>query len=106
MAAKEISVSGEERERLETLIREGKSPSVILLKADPDHQGSGTSVSMGLPSAKATGGGFEAVLSRKQRARQRYADFRWREGSQADCLDPRAGPCGCWRTRCLQFPAQ
>src|SRR2546427_13239574 len=56
MAAKEISVkkyvvrlSGEERERLETLIREGKSPArrvlkaPILLKADVSEAGKGWS---------------------------------------------------------------
>ena len=56
MAAKEISVkkyvvrlSGEERERLETLIRKGKSPvrrvlkALILLKADVSEAGEGWS---------------------------------------------------------------
>ena len=81
MAAKEISVkkyvvrlSGEERERLEALIRKGKSPAQrllkarILLKADVSEAGAGwsdsriikaldTSVFHGLPGAKATGGG-------------------------------------------------
>jgi Homeodomain-like domain len=92
MAAKEISVkkyvvrlSGEERERLETLIRKGKSPAQrllkarILLKADVS-AGEGwsdsriikaleTSVSMGYRARKQlVEEGFEAVLSRKQRA--------------------------------------
>src|SRR5215831_4731215 len=80
MGAKEISVkkyvvrlSGEERERLETLIRKGKSPARrvlkarILLKADvsrrwqrverqPDHRSSGNQPIHGLPGAQTTGG--------------------------------------------------
>src|SRR5436190_3753412 len=93
MAAKEISVkmyvvrlSGEERERLETLIRKGKSPARrvlkarILLKADVSEAGEGwsdgriikaldTSVSMVYRVRKQLAeDGFEAVLSRKQRA--------------------------------------
>jgi hypothetical protein len=93
MAAKEISVkkyvvrlSGEERDRLETLIRKGKSPARrllkarILLKADVSEAGEGwsdnriiraldTSVSMVYRVRKQLGEeGFEAVLSRKQRA--------------------------------------
>src|SRR5262249_40569222 len=80
MAAKEISVkkyvvrlSGEERERLETLLRKGKSPARrglkarILLKADvseagkgverqPDHRSSGNQPIDGLPGAQTTGG--------------------------------------------------
>src|SRR5260370_36333223 len=93
MAAKEISVkryvvrlSGEERERLEALIRKGKSPAQrllkarILLKADVSEAGGGwsdsriikaldTSVSMGYRVRKQlVEEGFEAVLSRKPRA--------------------------------------
>src|SRR5258705_8496231 len=93
MAAKEISVkkyvvrlSGEERERLEALIRKGKSPAQrllkarILLKADVSEAGAGwsdsriikaldTSVSIVYRGRKQlVGEGFEAVLSRKQRA--------------------------------------
>src|SRR4030088_2317212 len=93
MAAKEISVkkyvvrlSGEERERLEALIRKGKSPAQrllkarILLKADVSEAGEGwsdsriiraldTSVSMVYRVRKQlVEEGFEAVLSRKQRA--------------------------------------
>ena len=93
MAAKEISVkkyvvrlSGEERERLETLLRKGKSPAQrllkarILLKADVSEAGEGwsdsriikaleTSVSMVYRVRKQlVEEGFEAVLSRKQRA--------------------------------------
>ena len=79
MAAKEISVkkyvvrlSGEERERLETLIRKGKSPARrvlkarILLKADISEAGKGWSDNRiidalnqpihGLPGAQTTGG--------------------------------------------------
>jgi Homeodomain-like domain len=93
MAAKEISVkkyvvklSGEERERLETLLRKGKSPARrqlkarILLKADVSQAGEGwsdgaimealeTSPSMVYRVRKQlVEEGFEAVLSRKQRA--------------------------------------
>ena len=93
MAAKEISVkkyvvrlSGEERERLESLLRKGKSPAQrllkarILLKADISESGEGwsdsriiraleTSVSMVYRVRKQlVEEGFEAVLSRKQRA--------------------------------------
>jgi Homeodomain-like domain len=93
MASKEISVkkyvvrlSGEERERLETLLRKGKSPAQrllkarILLKADVSDSGEGWSDSR-IINALATSAsmiyrvrkqlaeeGFEAVLSRKQRA--------------------------------------
>src|SRR5712671_7697625 len=93
MAAKEISVkkyvvrlSGEERERLEALLRKGKSPAQrllkarILLKADVSDGGEGwsdgriikaleTSASMVYRVRKQLAEeGFEAVLSRKQRA--------------------------------------
>ena len=93
MAAKEISVkryvvrlSTEEREQLEALIRKGKSPAQrllkarILLKADVSEAGEGwsdsriikaleTSVSMVYRVRKQlVEEGFEAVLSRKQRA--------------------------------------
>src|SRR3979411_803037 len=93
MAAKEISVkkyvvrlSGEERERLEALIRKGKSPAQrllkarILLKADVSEAGEGwsdsriiraldTSVSMVYRVRKQlVEGGSEAVGSRTHRA--------------------------------------
>ena len=93
MAAKEISVkkyvvrlSGEERERLEMLIRKGKSPARwllkarILLKADVSEAGEGWSdnrIIRALDSnlsmvyrvrKQLVEEGFEAVLSRKQRA--------------------------------------
>src|SRR3979411_665284 len=93
MAAKEISVkkyvvrlSGEERERLEALLRKGKSPAQrllkarILLKADVSQSGEGwrdsriiealeTSASMVYRGRKQlVGEGFAAVLIRKQRA--------------------------------------
>src|SRR6266851_8426421 len=93
MAVKEISVkkyvvrlSGEERERLEALIRKGKSAAHrllkarILLKADVSEAGEGwsdnqiiraldTSVSMVYRvRQQLVEEGFEAVLSRKQRA--------------------------------------
>ena len=92
MAAKEILVkkyvvqlSGEERERLETLIRKGKSParlllkSRILLKADVSQVGEGWSDSRIIEALETSESmvyrvrkqlvedGFEAVLSRKQR---------------------------------------
>jgi hypothetical protein len=93
MAAKEILVkkyvvqlSGEERERLETLIRKGKSPARlllkarILLKADVSEAGEGWSDSRIIKALETSGSmvyrvrrqlvedGFEAVLRRKQRA--------------------------------------
>ena len=93
MAAKEISVkkyvvrlSGEERERLEALLRKGKSPAQrllkarILLKADVSDAGEGWSDSRIIEALDTTASmvyrvrkqlveeGFEAVLSRKQRA--------------------------------------
>ena len=93
MAAKEISVkkyvvrlSGEERERLEALIRKGKSPAQrllkarILLKADASEAGEGWSDSRIIKALETSPSmvyrvrkqlveeGFEAVLSRKQRA--------------------------------------
>src|SRR5690349_13417816 len=93
MAAKEISVkkyvvrlSGEERERLETLIRKGKSPARrllkarILLKADVSGAGEGWSDSRIIKALETSPSmvyrvrkqlveeGFEAVLSRTQRA--------------------------------------
>ena len=93
MAAKEISVkayvvrlSGEERQRLEMLIRKGKSPARrllkarILLKADVSEAGEGWSDSRIMEALDASASmvfrvrkqlveeGLEAVLSRKQRA--------------------------------------
>src|SRR5258708_34717738 len=93
MAAKEISVkkyvvrlSGEERERLEALIRKGTSPAQrllkarILLKADASETGEGWSDSRIIKALERSASmiyrvrrqlveeGFEAVLSRKQRA--------------------------------------
>src|SRR5438128_4573350 len=93
MAAKEISVkkyvvrlSGEERERLETLIRKGKSPARrvlkarILLKADVSEAGKGWSDNQIIEALETSPSmvyrvrkqlveeGFEAVLSRKPRA--------------------------------------
>jgi hypothetical protein len=40
--------------------------------------------------------GFESVLSRKTRRACGSQDFRWREGSQADCLGAR------WTLRLLE----
>src|SRR6266581_69740 len=93
MAAKEISVkkyvvrlSGEERERLETLIRKGKSPARrvlkarILLKADVSEAGKRWSDNRIIEALETSPSmvyrvrkqlveeGFEAVLSRKPRA--------------------------------------
>jgi hypothetical protein len=93
MAAKAISVekyvvrlSGEERERLEALVGKGKSPAQrllkarILLKADVSDAGEGWSDSRIIKALDTTASmvyrvrkqlveeGFEAVLSRKQRA--------------------------------------
>jgi hypothetical protein len=93
MAAKEISVktyvvrlSGEERERLKTLIRKGKSPARrllkarVLLKADVSEAGEAWSDSRIIEALDASASmvyrvrkqlveeGLEAVLSRKQRA--------------------------------------
>src|SRR5216684_1715351 len=81
-----VRLSGDEREQLETLIRKGKSPAQrllkarILLKADVSQNGEGwsdnriigaleTSASMVYRVRKQlVEEGFEAVLSRKQRA--------------------------------------
>jgi hypothetical protein len=93
MLAREISVkryvvwlTGEERERLETLLRKGKSPAQrllkarILLKADVSEAGEGWSDSRIIEALETSASmvyrvrkqlveeGFEAVLSRKQRA--------------------------------------
>src|SRR5258705_7019978 len=93
MAAKEISVkkyvvrlSGEEREQLEALIRKGKSAAQrllkarILLKADVSEAGEGWSDNRIIKALETSASmvyrvrkqlveeGFEAVLSRKQRA--------------------------------------
>ena len=93
MVGKEISVkkyvvrlSGDEREQLEVLIRKGKSPAQrlvkarILLKADVSQAGDGWSDSRIIKALETSPSmiyrvrkqlveeGFEAVLSRKQRA--------------------------------------
>jgi transposase len=93
MAAKEISVkkyvvrlNGEERERLEALMRKGKSPAQrllkarILLKVDVSETGEGWSDSRIIKALETSASmvyrarkqlveeGLEAVLSRKQRA--------------------------------------
>ena len=110
MAAKEISVkkyvvrlSGEERERLEVMLRKGKSPARqllkerILLKADVSDAGEAWSDSR-IIEALGTGPsmvyrvrkrlveeGFEAALSRKQRVTPAvHADIRRRERSRTD----------------------
>src|SRR5580704_17689378 len=132
MAAKEISVkkyvvrlSGEERERFETLIRKGKSPARrvlkarILLKADVSEAGKGwsdnriiealeTSPSMVYRARKQlVEEGFETVLSRKPRAMPAVARiFDGEKEAKLIALacsshprDAHAGPYGCWRTR-------
>src|SRR5271154_5636831 len=132
MAAKEISVkkyvvrlSPDEREQLEALIRKGKSPAQrllkarILLKADVSEAGEGwsdgwiiealeTSPSMVYRVRKQlVEEGFEAVLSRKQRATPAVARIfaGEKEAKLIAWLVPnrpraaRAGPCGCWRAR-------
>ena len=112
MAAKENSVkryvvrlSADERERLEALIRKGKSPAQrllkarILLKADVSEAGEGwsdsriikaleTSVSMVYRVRKQlVEEGFETVLSRKQRATPAVPPiFDGEKESQTDCL--------------------
>ena len=90
MAARDISVkkyvvrlSGEEREQLEALIRKGKSAAQrarILLKADVSEAGEGWSDNRIIKALETSASmvyrvrkqlveeGFEAVLSRKQRA--------------------------------------
>ena len=93
MATKDVSVkkyvvrlSGEEREQLETLLRKGKSPAQrllkarILMKADVSEAGEGWSDSRIIQALETSASmiyrvrkqlveeGFEAVLSRKQRA--------------------------------------
>jgi len=81
-----VRLSGEERERLDALLRKGKSPAQrllkarILLKADVSRAGEGWSDSKIIEALDASPSlvyrvrkqlveeGFEAVLSRKQRA--------------------------------------
>jgi hypothetical protein len=132
MAAREISVkkyvvrlSDEERERLEALIRKGKSPAQrllkarILLKADVSEAGAGwsdsriikaldTSVSMVYRVRKQlVEEGFEAVLSRKQRATPAVARIfdGEKEAKLIAWLVPsrprgaHAGRCGCWKKK-------
>jgi hypothetical protein len=96
-----VRLSGEERERLETLLRKGKSPAQRLLKArillkeaDVSEAGEGwsdsriikalgTSVSMIYRVRKQlVEEGFEAVLSRKQRATLGRPGLRGREGTR------------------------
>jgi hypothetical protein len=119
MAAKEIAVkkyvarlSGEQRERLEMLIRKGKSPARglvkvgILLKADVSDAGAGWSDNRIIRALDVSASlvyrvhkqlaeeGFEAELSRKQRATPAAARIfdrsccRWRDRR---CRVPR--PC-------------
>jgi len=132
MAAKEISVkryvvrlSADEREQLEALIRKGKSlaqrllKARILLKADVSESGEGWSDSRIIKALETSASmvyrvrkqlveeGFEAVLSRKQRAVP--AVPRIFDGEKEAKLialacskppkDARAGACGCWKTK-------
>jgi hypothetical protein len=132
MAAKDISVkkyvvrlSGEEREQLEALIRKGKSAAQrllkarILLKADVSEAGEGWSDNRIIKALETSASmvyrvrkqlveeGFEAVLSRKQRATPAVARiFDGEKEAKLIALafpnlprDSRAGPCGCWRKR-------
>src|SRR5258705_1546032 len=108
MAGKEISVkkyvvrlSGEEREQLEALIRKGKSAAQrllkarILLKADVSEAGEGWSDNRIIKALETSASmvyrvrkqlveeGFEAVLSRKQRATPEAArSFGGQDGGQ------------------------
>src|ERR1700738_3506178 len=130
MAAKEISVkkyvvrlSGEERERLEALIRKGKSPAQrllkarILLKADVSEAGEGwsdnriikaldTSVSMVYRVRKQwVEGVCEAVLSRKPRATPAVARiFDGEKEAKLIALACSKPPKGCarWTLRWLE----
>src|SRR6266567_1458286 len=120
-----VRLSGEERERLEMLIRKGKSPARwllkarILLKADVSEAGEGWSdnrIIRALDSnlsmvyrvrKQLVEEGFEAVLSRKQRATPAVARiFDGEKEAKLIALacskpprDVRAGACGCWRAR-------
>src|SRR2546430_5638638 len=112
MAAKEISVkkyvvrlSSEEREQLEALIRKGKSPAQrllkarILLKADVSEAGAGWSDSRIIKALETSPSmvyrvrkqlveeGFEAVLSRKQRATPAVAPV-FDGGKEAKLIPP------------------
>ncbi len=101
MATKEISVkkyvvrlSGEEREQLEALIRKGKSPAQrllkarILLKADVSEAGEGWSDSRIIKALDTRVSMVYRVRNEPQATGDTSgcADFRRREGSQADCL--------------------
>jgi hypothetical protein len=132
MGAKEISVkkyvvrlSGEEREQLEAMLRKGKNPAQqllkarILLKADVSDAGEGWSDSRIIEALETSPSmvyrvrkqlveeGFEAALSRKQRAAPavpRIFDgekeaklIAWLARSRP--RDGRAGPCVCWRRK-------
>jgi hypothetical protein len=78
-----VRLSGEERERLETLIRKGgKGWSVNRIVEALE-----TSPSMVYRTRKQlVEDDLEAVLSRKPRAMPAISHFRRREGGQADCL--------------------
>ena len=142
MAAKAISVkkyvvrlSADEREQLEALIWKGKSPAQrllkarILLKADVSQAGDGWSDSRIIKALETSPSmiyrvrkqlveeGFEAALSRKQRATPAVAPIFYGEGSQTDCLGlfqtaqgPRALDLGVagerwWSSRSSSAPA-
>ena len=112
-----VRLSGEERERLETLIRKGKSPAqtllkaCILLKADVSDAGDGWSdatIIEALQTSAATvyrvrkqlvEEGFEAALSRKARAAAAvpriFAGEKEARLIALACSAPPAGACGC-----------
>ena len=130
MAGREISVkryvvrlSAEERERLEALIRKGKSPARrllkarILLKADVSEAGEGWSDSRIIEALETNASmvyrvrkqlveeGFEAVLSRKQPARPAVMPIFDGEKEAKlialACSPPPAGHAG-WSLRLLE----
>jgi hypothetical protein len=120
-----VRLSSDEREQLETLIRKGKSPAQrllkarILLKADVSEDGEGWSDSRIIGALETSASmvyrvrkqlveeGFEAVLSRKQRAAPPVS--RIFDGEKEAKLtawlvpsrprDARDGPCGCWKKK-------
>jgi transposase len=120
-----VRLSREEREQLEALIRKGKSPAQrllkarMLLKADVSEGGEGWSDSRIIKALETSASmvyrvrkqlaeeGFEAVLSRKQRATPAVARiFDGEKEAKLIALacskpprDARAGPYGCWRTK-------
>jgi hypothetical protein len=125
-----VRLSAEERERLQGLIRKGKSPAKrllkarILLKADVSEAGEGWSDSRIIEALETSTSmvyrvrkqlveeGFEAVLNRKPRATPAVAPiFDGEKEAKLIALacskppkDARAGACVCWRTRSSNSP--